>query len=256
MNQTTEQISFQLPPGYTSLTALDRIKHAGLAITPGLNQAWSAKINSVFLNATEMSKACIDYPIAFVRDSNNGEYMPMALLSLRAGENLFVDGNGRWLPQAYVPAYVRRYPFCIVEMPARDGAEPERLIAMQAECLSASDRPYFNAKGEATPEWEPVQKLIEIMEAARQQTRSFTRRLEAFGLFTAFDALATPRNGGQNMRLLGLHRVDEEKLNALGTREQKLLMRKGELRAVYAHLLSLENFGKLLDLTQQRSTPA
>ena len=28
-------------------------------------------------------------------------------------------------------------------------------------------------------------------------------------------------------------------------------MRKGELRAVYAHLNSLENFGRLLDLAQR-----
>ena len=48
-----------------------------------------------------------------------------------------------------------------------------------------------------------------------------------------------------------MHRVDEEKLNALGPRELKLLMRKGELRAVYAHLLSLENFGRLLDMTAE-----
>ncbi len=97
MNQTPEeqQITFQLPPGYTSLIALDRIKHAGLATRPGLGHGWSAKINSVFLNVPEMSKACIDYPIAFVRDSRSGEYLPVALLSLRAEENLYVEKDAR-----------------------------------------------------------------------------------------------------------------------------------------------------------------
>lgn len=255
MNQTSDQITFQLPPGYTSLTALDRVKHAGLATSAANDFGWASKLNSVFLNVPEMFKAAPDYPIAFVRDGTSGEYLPMALLSLRSGENLFVDEAGRWQVRSYLPAYVRRYPFCLVELPQRDGVDQDRLIAVEESRLVKSDKPFFNEKGEATAEWEPVQKLIELMEAARQQTRSFTRRLEAFGLFVPFDALAVPRSGGQNMRLMGLYRVDEEKLNALGTRELKLLMRKGELRAVYAHLLSLENFGKLLDMTQQRAAP-
>jgi hypothetical protein len=254
MNQTTTQVPFNLPPGYSSLAGVDRVRHAGLAVANAADRSWCGKLNSVFLNASEMGKACADYPIAFVRESNSGEYLPLAVLGLRAGENLFVDAAGHWQPRTYVPAYVRRFPFCIIELPPPAGAsEQQRLIAVQEDQLKPSDKPYFTPAGEATAEWQPVQELVEAMEGARQQTRSFTRRLEAFGLFTPFDAVAMPR-GGQQMRLQGLHRVDEEKLNNLGTREQKLLMRKGELRAVYAHLLSLENFGKLLDQTQLRGT--
>jgi hypothetical protein len=253
MNQTVEPTRLNLPPGYEALAPLDRMRHAGRAVAPNPGRKWCAGLNSVFINAAEMGKACADYPIAFVREANSGEYLPVALLGLRTGENLFVGADGLWQALSYIPAYVRRYPFCTLELPPAQGAsEPQRLIAVQENQLVPSDKPYFNEQGEATPEWQPVHELIEAMEGARQQTRAFTRRLEAFGLFTPFDALALPR-GGQQMRLQGLHRVDEEKLNALGSREQKMLMRKGELRAVYAHLLSLENFGKLLDLTQLRA---
>jgi len=246
-----ESITIKPPPGYSSLTPFDRFRHAGRSILPQRNQAWCGKLNSVFLNVAELGKACADYPIAFVHDSGSGEYLPMALLGLRAAENLFVDGKGQWQARSYVPAYVRRHPFCIVELPGKDGAESQRLICVQEDQLGPSAKPYFDAQGQPTAEWTPMKDLIEAMEASRQQTRAFTRRLEAFGLFTPFDALALPRGGGQQMRLQGMHRVDEEKLNALGAREQKLLMRKGELRAVYAHLLSLENFGRLLDMTQR-----
>lgn len=254
-----DQITLQIPPGYTSLTALDRHKHAGRAILPNRNYAWCSKLNSVFLNAVELAKACVDYPIAFVRETNSGEYLPVALLGLRTGENLFVDDKSQWRTRAYLPAYVRRYPFCIAEVPAQDGGEPQRLICVQEDQLGPAAKPYFDAQGEPTADWTPVKDLIEAVESARQQTRAFTRRLEAFGLFAPFDALAMPKGGGQQMRLQGLHRVDEEKLNALGSREQKLLMRKGELRAVYAHLLSIENFARLLDMTAEadgRRNPA
>ena len=246
-----DQITFQLPPGYSSLTALDRNRHAGLAALPDHNHLWCSKLNSIFLNVMELARACANYPIAFVREKNSGEYLPVALLGLRGGDNLFVDGTGQWLPHSYVPAYVRRHPFCIIEVPTPEGGEPQRLIAVQEDQLAPSATPYFDAKGEATPDWTPVKDLIEAAEGARQRTRAFTHRLEAFDLFEPFDALALPKGGGQQMRLLGLHRVNEEKLNALGTQEQKLLMRKGEMRAVYAHLLSLENFARLLDMTAE-----
>lgn len=246
------EISLQLPPGYASLAGLDRFRHAGQGLRSGLDAAWCAHLNSVYLGAVEMGKAALDYPVAFVRDAGSGEYSPVAVLGLRAGKNLFVDESGRWQPLRYQPAYVRRFPFCVVEIPSGEGREPQRLICVQEDQLAPSPTPYFDTRGEPTPAWKTMQDLVESLEGARQQTRAFTRRLEAFGLLTPFDALVLPSRGSQQLRLQGLHRVDEEKLNALGPRELKMLMRKGELRAVYAHLLSLENFATLLDLTVQQ----
>jgi hypothetical protein len=195
-----------------------------------------------------MSKAALNYPIAFVRDNRSGEYHPVAVLGLRAQENLFVNAQGQWRPLTYIPAYVRRHPFCIAEINAAEGGETQRLICVQEDQLTPSPAPLFDTAGEATPAWAPMLQLIEAVEGARQQTRSFARRVEAFGLFTPFEALGVPA-GGQQMRLQGLYRVDEQKLDTLGNKETRLLARKGELRAIYAHLLSLENFGKLLDMT-------
>jgi hypothetical protein len=244
------QITSQLPPGYSALTAFDRLRHNGLASPPQRTFAWCAKLNSVYLNAVEMAKACADYPIAFVRELQSGEFLPVVLLGLRQDENLFVNDQGQWRLRCYVPAYVRRFPFCIAEgPPPENGGEQQRLICVQEDQLAPSDKPYFDAKGEATAEWMPVKDLIEAMESSRQQTRAFTRRLESFGLLVPFDAMTLPRAGGRQLRLHGLHRVDEAKLNALGAREQKILVNKGELRAIYAHLLSLENLPRLLDMT-------
>jgi len=246
------QITLQPPPGYGALAPFDRHRHAGLGLREDRSQHWCASLNSVFLNAVELARASLDYPIAFVREERSGEFLPVAVLGLRAAENLFVDREGRWTPQAYIPAYVRRHPFCIAEIPAADGTDPQRLICVQEDQLAPSASPLLDGRGEATAIWTPLLQLIEAVEGARQQTRAFTHRLEAFGLFTPFDALALPRDG-QQLRLQGMHRVDEERLNALGARGLKLLMRKGELRAIYAHLLSLEHFAKLLNLTTERN---
>ena len=49
------------------------------------------------------------------------------------------------------------------------------------------------------------------------------------------------------MRLRGLFRVDENKLNSLDTKRVKSLMKNGQLSRIYAHLMSMDNFKFLLD---------
>ena len=58
--------------------------------------------------------------------------------------------------------------------------------------------------------------------------------------------------GGGAMQMAGMHRVAEKNLENLNAAQLKNLMRKGYLARVYLHLISLENFGRLLDLKGER----
>jgi hypothetical protein len=64
---------------------------------------------------------------------------------------------------------------------------------------------------------------------------------------------ATAQQGGQPMQLTGMHRVDEAKIEQLNASQFKNLAKKGIFGRVYAHLLSLENFARLL---RRRKAPA
>lgn len=243
-------LSLRAPPGYQKLVPLNREQHAklGLAVS---TQHWCAKLNAVHLNAAEFASAAADYPIAFTRDNDSGEFLAVAVFGLRTAENLFVDAQGQWLPRSYLPAYVRRYPFCIAEIPDREGRAPQRLVCFEDGQLAPGGEPLFDAAGQATPLWDNTQRLLEAVEASRQQTRVLCKRLDSLGLFTPFEALALPR-AGQRMRLQGLFRVDEEKMNAIPGKDLRVMLRKGELKATYAHLISLENFAALMELAVAR----
>lgn len=241
---------FLAPPGYGKLVPLDRQRHANLGLPVGDDHRWCAELNAVHVSAAEFAKAAADYPIAFVRDEDSGEYAPVAVLGLRAKQNLFVDAQGRWQSHRYIPAAIRRFPFCIAELPQAKGP-PQRLVCVEEARLSRGGTPLFAADGSPSPAWQQTQRLLEAIEGARLQTRVLSRRVEALGLLTPFDALALPKQG-QRMRLQGLFRVDEERLQAVPGRDLRLMMRKHELRAIYAHLLSLENFARLMDYALER----
>jgi hypothetical protein len=246
-------VKLTAPPGYGKLVPLDRQQHAGMGLAADPGYGWCSELNAAFVNAAEFFKVALDYPIAFVREPHSGEFVPMAVFGLKAKQNLFVGADGRWRPHTYIPAYCRRHPFCIAEIPAGKGETPQRMICVEAEALSrASPRPLFDAQGRPTAAWTPIQKLLEALEGARQQTRVLTRRLEALNLLVPFDAVAMPRTG-ERSRLQGLYRVDEARLADVPTKHLKTMTAKHELRAIYAHLLSLENFGRLLDYAQAPS---
>ncbi len=73
-----------------------------------------------------------------------------------------------------------------------------------------------------------------------------SRTLAELDLLETFTMQAIT-NEGQPLSMSGLHRVNEQKLGALSAEKLKELTQKGILARVYAHLISLGNFGRLLD---------
>jgi hypothetical protein len=59
--------------------------------------------------------------------------------------------------------------------------------------------------------------------------------------------------GGAPMNLTGMHRVNEARLEFLTADQLRTLVRKGLFARIYAHLLSLDNFGRLLDRKAARA---
>jgi hypothetical protein len=196
-----------------------------------------------------MPRASLDYPLAFTRDPDSGEFAPVAIFGLQQKQNLFVDGAGQWTPLAYVPAHIRRYPFCIVHVRSKDGSAARHMVCVQEDRLQAGGRPLFDRSGEPTPHWKDILRQLEAIEGERQRTRVLVRRLDALGLLVPFDAVAVVKGGGVRSRLRGLHRVDEKRLADVPARDLRTMLRRTELRWVHAHLNSLDNFGRLLDLS-------
>jgi hypothetical protein len=76
--------------------------------------------------------------------------------------------------------------------------------------------------------------------------------LQEHRLLQPFEAHAFPK-GGRDLHLVGMHRVDENRLNALEGRVIKGMMKRGELSRIYAHLMSLDNFRYLMDRATARA---
>ena len=239
-------MNITIPPGYKGLVALDKEIHKGKGVIATRRAAFASNLTGVYLLAAEFVQASRHYPIVFAQDQQSGEYLPIAVTGLNQDENLFVDASGEWEKDTYVPAYVRRWPFFGVRIEGEAAKNGNVLICVDETGLEESATTVFDTSGNPSSDFQPTQTLISEMEGARPATEHLCRTVKEFDLLEPFEAHAFPK-GGKEMRLRGMFRVNENKLNELQAKDIKRLMKNGELSRLYAHMMSLDNFKFLMD---------
>jgi hypothetical protein len=232
------------PPGYGSAVPFDKDKHRRLGVATR-RALFARRLNFIYVTTAEFPRASRDYPIAFVRDGL-GVAVPVIITGLDSGTNLFIDEAGTWSANHYCPAYVRRYPFFTVTLENAGNPAGEALICVDEGALVGGVDNLIDASGQPTAAWREFEVLITEMDREQRVTERFCQSIDELDLFEPFDADFHPR-GKRPVRVAGLMRVNEQRLLKLEESVQVSLLRDGHLARIYAHLLSLENFNRLLD---------
>ncbi len=240
------------PAGYEQIAPLQKHHRVSLPAS-GAAPAAFGRMHAMPVSLAEFAPASRDYPLVFIRQGDG--FAAVAALGLQPRQNLFVLGDGLWDRRVYLPAYVRRYPFCMTRVTVDGREQPERIACVEKRAINDKGEALYNAKGEELPGWVDRKKLLLEYEADLARSDEMSRTLAGLGLLENFTMQAVP-NEGAPLAMTGLFRVAEEKLNALAPDQLKNLAQKGILARVYAHLVSLANFGRLLDRRAAGIKPA
>jgi len=232
------------PFGYEEIVPLYKDRKVALP-GPGAVPQFCRKSNAVPISFSEFSAACRDYPLAFIAADGGRSFSPVAILGMAAAENLFLRDN-QWDRSVYLPAYVRRYPFCMARVTLDSVEQADRLICVEKAFVSEDGERMFDDAGAALPRWQPIERLLREYEADIERGREMCGILADLGLLEPFTLQALPKEGGAT-NLAGMYRVQERRLEFLNAEQQRNLIRKGLMGRIYAHLISLENFARLLD---------
>ena len=229
-----------LPPFYRKPVLLDSRRHSTFSMKAG-GYGFAKDTISVFLNAVEFGMASKFYPVVFAEGERP---TPVAILGLRQGRNLFVGGDGNWMPFTYIPAYVRRYPFILAG--SRDAEKLGLCVDEDSGWLvEGTERPLFT-DGKRTEIVEEALKLCTAFHRETLATEAFCKALKEHDLLTPTRADVSMASG-EKSSLSGFLVVDQERFAALPDEVFLDWRKRGWLPVIYAHMLSGANWQVLVN---------
>ena len=243
------------PFGYQQVVPFKKTDKVRL-LGPGEAPEFLRQGAAVPISYSEFVPAGRHYPIVFI--SGDGKnYNTVAVVGMQAKENLFV-ADGKWAGDVYMPAYARRFPFCMARVNVNQEEQKNRLICVEQSSLDEQGEAMFDDKGQPTEKWTQLERLLGEYEGDLERVREMCSILVDYGLLEPFTMQATLKadKGGGSLQLGGMHRVAEKNLENLNAAQLKNLLRRGIMARIYIHLLSLEHFARLLDRKAALAKPS
>ncbi|TFI56584.1 multidrug transporter [Sphingomonas parva] len=246
-----------LPLFYGGLEPLSSNQHANYKSRSAQKAPFLAQTHAVPLTIDEFVASQRFFPIVFSSGENP---VPLALMGLNEGVNVFVEEDGSLRGEIYVPAYIRRYPFMLARL-RPDAEELSLCFDPGSELVGEFDEGnVLFEDGKPSETTNAILKFCEEFEMAAQRTASFVAELKSMDLLMEGEVSIQPTGSEQPFIYRGFQMVNEEKLRELRGDELRKMNQNGMLPLVMAHLFSMalmrELFGRQVQQGKGPQLPA
>ncbi|MEI7613719.1 MAG: SapC family protein, partial [Betaproteobacteria bacterium] len=202
------------PLFFSDLVPFDTQVHRQLTL-PVQRQgfAFAGQATLLPLTIAEVSVALQHYPIVFVVEGQTVALV--AMTGLAGGRNQFVDASGEWRPGAYIPAYVRGYPFIAIR--PSETAEPILAFDPNASDFKASGgQPLLSADGQPGEQLKGIMAFQSEYRHLAERTTLITQALKEAGVLEEGSLqLQASEKDSEAQKIGGFLIVSEAKLKAL-----------------------------------------
>lgn len=221
--------------------SLDEHSHAGLK--PTHNVWFSQATNSIPIHQYEFAEIARSYPIVLTEGD-----APQALAVVGLGKtNIFVQDNGHWRAGHYVPAYVRKYPFALLEL-----ADQERFVlcidqAADNFMTKKPEMPFYKDDGSASDVSKHALDFCGQYQKCHRATLEFTSALRDAGLLQSKEIQGKSAEG-KELRLGGFVGINDAAWSQLSDKVYLEWRTRGWVDLVMLILMSQLNWKYLLPL--------
>jgi len=221
--------------------------HGELALdAPARPFGFAEKARVVPLTISEMGEAAKYYPIILMSQELP---VPMAVLGLFDDVNLLVDEDGMWEQMAYVPGYLRRYPFALASEPS--GERLAVVIDRSHPGLVPGGKNRLFEGGKPSRLAQNAMEFARTYEQDRVLTEALMKKIAETGIIRSLTAQYNSQNGEQ-IQFAQYFGVDEDALRNLPDDKYAELRKANLIGIIYAHLLSLTNWRSLIARRMRR----
>lgn len=239
-----------LPLFYKDLVPLNSNDHGSFKSRQIDNANFMQGQHAIPLTVEEFVSASRYYPIIFSAGDNP---VPLALMAMNEGVNVFMDENGKFNNPVYLPAYIRRYPFMLARI-RPDSDELTLCFDPTSDALGNFDndgQALFDG-AEPTDITKEILKFCEDFEQAGARTQAFVEELKKLDLLMEGE-VAIQQEGSENPFIYrGFQMVNEEKLRDMRGDELRKMSQSGMLPLIYAHLFSLNLVREVFAMQMQQ----
>jgi len=233
----TQPAAQGLPLFYKDLVPLNSNDHGNFKSRQIDNAGFMLNQHAIPLTVEEFVSASRHFPIIFSAGENP---VPLALMGMNEGVNVFMDDTGKFNSPVYLPAYIRRYPFMLARL-RPDSDELTLCFDPTAESLGAFENegnPLFDGS-EPTDLTKEVLKFCEDFEQAGARTQAFVEELKKLELLMEGEVAIQQEGTEAPFIYRGFQMVNEEKMRELRGDQLRTMNQSGMLALIYAHLFSL-----------------
>jgi len=234
---------------------LNSSAHANTKVITDRGAEYGDNIKYALTFAFEFRNIQSCYPIFFSKDSETGQFYPIALFGLVNNENLFLDDRG-W-DATYIPMMIERHPFLIGYQGAADpDGDPSPVVSIDMDNPRVSKlkgETLFTDGGKPTAYLEQAVTRLEAIHRGHEHNKDFVTALLDNDLLEPF-TMEIKLNDGSDNQLLGFYTINEDKLSQLSGEALSALNTDGHLQPIYMALASYARVRTLIDKKNAQQT--
>lgn len=242
-----------LPLFYNALEPLSSQAHADFKARTATTAPFLTAQHAIPITVDEFALVQRYMPIVF---SVGPDAIPIALMGLNEGVNVFVDEDGRInQPNFYVPAYIRRYPYMLAKL-TPTAEELSLCFDPTSDMIGKFDEgDALFENGEPTELTKNILSFNEMFEQAGARTAAFMKELADADLLMDGEVSIQAEGVEQPYIYRGFQMVNEEKLLDLRGDALRKMSKSGMLPLLYAHLFSLSQMREIFQMQATRGKP-
>ena len=228
----------QLPLFYNDLMPLNSRDHGTWTARVVDKAKWIGSQHAIPLTVDEFAQAQRHFPIVFSAGDNP---VPLALMGLNENVNVFFDAEGAQLDDAYVPAYIRRYPFLLAKL-SPEAEDMSLCFDPSTDLLGEfADGQALFTDGQPSDHTKSLLNFCEQFEQAGARTQAFMEELNKAGLLMEGEVAIQQNDKPEQPYIYrGFKMINQEKLREIDGDQLKTWNEIGLLPLIYAHLFSLD----------------
>jgi hypothetical protein len=232
-----------------NIVPLNSDKHLQIAITESKDYRRFAEQHLIPVVFHEFQHLGSEFPLVFVKNSETGQFIPVALMGIKNGLNLYCQQDN-WQP-VIRPLGFNNAPLSLVKTNEKSEDVMVCIDEDSELIVDNSGHRLFNDNKEQSEYLKSrTQALLDIASYS-QQTASICQFLASKELLTPKQLSVKLLKNEQVINIDGVYIVDEKQLNNLSDENFLLLKNKGLLPLIYAHIISLQQLPRLIEKQNQ-----